>query len=105
MVLIFSEHTSNRLSYILQCIFHELLGTEWELTTEPDYFNGHSGSKLNYSAQLFPVALQILPSGLLFETGIRPVEPEVFDFENTKAFFKTGASDFPFDIFSASFYL
>ncbi len=52
----------------------------------------------------FPAASVFGRTGLLFETGIRPVEIGCLTFESQKALFPT-EGDLPFDIFAAAFYL
>jgi hypothetical protein len=69
-------------------------------------FNAYTGPKLNYSIETFPDnKLQIMPCGLLAETGLAAQTITVEEWNGLKIFFKTEQGALPFDIFSASFYL
>jgi len=111
MLTIYSEHTSPRLEYICNVLFREQLGIDFTITQNVSELKDNF--ILNYSSQQLTInAIQIIPHGLLFEKNIQEQEIDVFRFksfikENKKeiAFFKNPLSDFPFDIFSAAFYL
>lgn len=110
MVLIYSHITSARLQYICHFIFKELMGVEFRITVDSEEFKNHTGVKINYSdrkidtAQDGPV-FNIQGNSLLFDEIIIQQEIICFDVHGTKVFFRTHNSDFPFDIFAASFYL
>jgi hypothetical protein len=111
MLTIYSEHTSPRLDYISNVLLKEQLGIDFTITQNVSELNGNF--ILNYSSQQLTInAFQIIPHGLLFENNIREQEIDVFRFnsfinDNKKiiSFFESPSSDFPFDIFSAAFYL
>ncbi len=111
MLTIYSEHTSPRLEYICNVLFKEQLGIDYSISNNADSLDGNF--VINYSTQRLSVnAFQIIPYGLLFEKNIREQEIDIFRFnslinENKKltAFFESPSSNFPFDIFSAAFYL
>ena len=111
MLTIYSEHTSPRLEYICNVLFKEQLGIDFKITKNDSELKDNF--TINYSNQRLTInAFQIIPHGLLFENNIQEQEIDVFRFksfikENKKeiAFFKNPLSDFPFDIFSAAFYL
>ncbi|MCP9752687.1 polysaccharide deacetylase family protein [Ferruginibacter sp. HRS2-29] len=106
MLLIYSAVTSYRLQYICQFIFKEQLGITYSLTLDADGFAAHDGPKVNYSKAIFANnGFAIRNTGLLFETGVKAQAIECFEANGNKAFFKIEDSDFPFDIFAASFYL
>jgi hypothetical protein len=106
MLLIYSHTGSARLLYICSFIFKEQLGLQFNLTIDAEKFKAHTGPKINYSdLQISNEAFQIKNHSLLFEKNIQPQTIECFTVNNYKAFFKTENSDFPFDIFAASFYL
>ena len=105
MVLIFSNKTSPRLQYICSFIFKELMGNDVAITTDVSEFESYEGIKINYGIKPLGSSLAILPSTLLFEPGIKQQSIACFEINNYKAFFKIENSDFPFDIFAASFYL
>ncbi len=122
-MLIYSPHITPRLRYTIDFFSKELFDSPLLLTQDLDQFRATIGPRINYSEIAIPGAFQVRPSGLLFATGISPQTIECFRFNNTAsqsglsmtpgaphsanrliAFFPTGG-DFPFDIFSAAFYL
>jgi len=106
MVLIYSYTTSSRLHYILSFIFKELMSIEFSITTDLIEFEKYEGVKINYSSnENLNSEFKIQNNALLFESGINKLGIECFEINGYKAFFKTGNSDFPFDIFAACFYL
>ncbi|MFN3404340.1 MAG: polysaccharide deacetylase family protein [Cytophagaceae bacterium] len=109
MILILVPSVSNRITYTFNLIFKELLKKEFRVTTSHEEFNEWSGAKFYYgdlplngknSDHLF-----FCSTGLLFEKHIVEKEPELFDWNGYKVFFKTSSGDLPFDVFSAAFYL
>lgn len=105
-VIIYTEKFSNRLSYISEILFGTLLGLPYQLTTDQKYFTESSGPGINYSGKKFEKAVQIIPSGLLFDTGIKNINPEYARWNNMHTLFYTGnEADIPFDMFSAAFYM
>ena len=111
MLTIYSEYTSPRLEYICNVLFREQLGIDYTISNNADSLEGDF--IINYSTQRLSVnAFHIIPHGLLFEKNIQEQEIDVFRFksfinENKKiiSFFESTSSNFPFDIFSAIFYL
>lgn len=111
MLTIYSELTSPRLEYICNVLFKEQLGIDFKITNNVSELNDNI--IINYSSQRLTItAFQIIPHGLLFENHIHEQEIDIFRFnsliiENKKltAFFESPSSHFPFDIFSAAFYL
>ena len=105
MLLIYTPNPAIRLQYICKFIFDEILCASYSLTFDEQSFIQHDGNKINYSNKRFDNIFQIVPHQLIFENDIKERTITCFDFKNTKAFFKTIESDFPFDIFAACFYL
>jgi len=106
MLLIYSASSPSRLTYIFNLIFHDILGIEYELTNNEEYFRQSNSPKLSYSDSAFGDELFFQSTSLLFEKGISQQNISVFDWYFGKAFFPTSpASAFPFDPFAASFYL
>jgi len=106
MLLIYTHKINNRIRYIFNLIFHDLLLIEIKFTNKITEFNNYEGPKLNYSFQ--PVADEIFfsPANLLFETGIRQQTIEHVEFDGIKCPFPVYKNScFPFDPFAASFYL
>jgi hypothetical protein len=115
-MLLFSTHITPRLTYIVDFVGSELLDgpAPITITTDKAAFAAATGPRINYSDQhiagcfsIRPAAARPAPTGaasLLFESGVRAIEIECFPFRDQKAFFAT-EGDFPFDLFSAAFYL
>ncbi len=105
-MLIYSETVSTRLQYISKFIIQEQLGVTVTLTTNLEGFKAHDGPRINYSGQEFGEGFfNLRNESLLFEKTISEQPITCFPYEGHKAFFKIVNSDFPFDIFAASFYL
>ncbi|MDR0733033.1 MAG: hypothetical protein LBF08_03085 [Dysgonamonadaceae bacterium] len=107
MTLIYSpENNTNRLNYIARHIFENILGTEFKIIHEKTAYLRHAGAGINYSNEPLNHGLQIIPHGLLSETGVRAI-PDMAESEwkGFFCFFKQEAGHIPFDLFSASFYL
>lgn len=106
MLFIYSHTSSARLQYICSFIFKEQMGIEYELTIDSEAFKNYAGAKINYSdTKIADDEFYIQNHTLLFENGIQEQKINCFIANSSKAFFKTADSDFPFDIFAASFYL
>lgn len=106
MVLIYSEVTSSRLQYIGSFIFQELMQVAIEFTTDAERFRLYHGAKINYSkGQSTADEFHVQNTSLLFENGVQVQTIDCFETSGYTAFFKISASDFPFDIFAATFYL
>ena len=104
-MLFYSEHTSPRLVYILDLIGNEILSEPIRLISDRGAYKNYSEPKINYSSdRISGEEYFIRPHPLIFETGIREQSITCFDFNGRPAFFKTDG-DFPFDLFSAAFYL
>lgn len=106
MILIYSHKSTSRLRYALNLVFRDVIQTPFKLTTNPVEFNLYEGAKFTYGFHALENEFFVQAKSLLFENGI--IEQEITGMETlgTKAFFGTSSrSDFPFDIFAASFYL
>ena len=107
-LLIYSPQITPRLNYIFDFIFREFLGLSYDLTNNLQVFTEVRCIKIQYAENFIniPNSLFIKAHSLLFEPDIKTQNIEVFDWQKTKAFFKTDKKSFiPYDIFAASFYL
>ena len=103
-VKIYAKAQSPRLEYIAGIILGNILGLEWEIVTDRRKIGKHP--LINYTGESLSGAFKISPDNLLFETGIRRREIIVTQWNNLPVFFQApDGADFPFDIFSASFYM
>ena len=105
-LLIYTPQITQRVNYIFQLFFDSLIPTAYTVTSDERAFRGYNGPKLNYSATSFPDnKLQVIPGGLLTETGIKVQSIGIGEWNRMKIFFMVDKGSVPFDIFSASFYL
>ncbi len=106
-ILIYTHKRTNRVLYIFKHVFGEMLGLDAECIHDKEAFTAYEGPKLNYSFQPIGDEPFIMADDLLFERGISEQELNFADYNGQKSFFLTynKKSVFPFDLFSASFYL
>ena len=112
MVLIYTNKSSPRLQYIAAFIFKDLIKTPYAITSHEDSYKTFDGIKINYSGKKIADDELCIPvQGLLEEQGVQEQTIEVFELNGTKAFFRSATPEapqikiYPFDIFSAAFYL
>lgn len=108
MILLLSDTITPRLQYIADFIFKENWGVEYSITTDKKNFEDSDAIKINYTEDQYPEGVvNVSGCRLLFEKEIHKQNIETFEVNGLIAFFKNerGAVDFPFDIFSATFYL
>lgn len=107
MVLILSDSISPRLQYIADFIFKENFGVDCFITTNKHEFESSDAIKINYTPEAIAGdIIHIGGSRLLFEKKNHQQKIDVFILKDFAAFFKNEFEDnFPFDIFSAAFYL
>jgi hypothetical protein len=104
-MLVYAHHITPRLQYTLHCI-KQVQRLSISVTSDAEQFKNYAGVKINYGSKAFTGNEIIMGScGLLFETGIRTQHIGCFTVNGQKAFFKTDDADYPFDLFSAIFYL
>jgi hypothetical protein len=105
-VLIFSEHISPRLQYVVNFIFKDVLGTGVEIISDKESFLGTDEPKISYTRERIGNELNIIPSGFLSGEKITEIKPESGLWENLKTIFPVSVeSDIPFDLFAGVFYL
>lgn len=103
-VRIFSAEDTPRLRFISSLILGEILGLPWMITSDRRKIRNRP--VINYSDEKIEGSFSIVPEGLLAEKGISRREIEVTQWKGLPVFFASKKeSDFPFDIFAASFYL
>ncbi len=105
-ILIYTHKITHRNKYIFNLLFKDILGVEFNLTSNVEEFKNYSGAKISYTLHPLTNEVFFASRNLLFETGITEQSISVFDFNNIKVFFAVGKeSILPFDVFAASFYL
>jgi hypothetical protein len=103
-VKIFSKHDVPRLRYIAAIILGDILGLSWEIITDKRKLGKQV--VINYSHEVINGSFKISPDPLLFEAGIVSRDVIVNEWRGIPVFFMTTPdSDFPFDVFAASFFL
>lgn len=103
-LLIYTTEITPRVDYIFQLFFDSLIRTSYNITSDEAAFKAYPGPKLNYSNTSFADnAIQIIPCGLLEETGIKAQSIDMVEWNKLKIFFKTGHSSLPFDVFQLPF--
>ena len=102
MIAIYTPYHSNRIKYVLDYIFEQQFGCDYLLLDSP-ILNDSAIVHVNYSNTFLDGWLNISPSGLLDEVGIRHIE---INFKKVNSLFLMFAddTDLGFDIFSAIFY-
>jgi len=71
MILVYTPKTTNRVRYIFEFIFQDILQTEVSFTNNDEEINAHQGPVINYSNQKIDNTLFFESSGFLFEKGIQ----------------------------------
>ena len=104
-MIIYSSILTHRLRYTADFISMQLTGEPALISQNQQEYIASDRLRLNYSDQrITPDELWIRPQGLLFENGIRQQDMVCTDWQGQLIFFPT-AGDWPFDLFSAVFFL
>ena len=108
-MLILVNKRTNRLYYIFELIFKDLLGINFKITTDNEVFTSYDGPKFHYGTNQFWNEPFQKASSLLYERNIHSIpdsDLKIIDHNDTKAIFPVynDKSMFPFDPFAASFY-
>lgn len=106
-LLIYTEQTSNRLTYIFDLLLGEIMGLTYELTSDKDFFSNAPLPKFSYAKQ--PIADEIFFANvpLLFETDIKPQPINFCEHGDLRGFFPVyhEQSLFSFDLFASAFFM
>lgn len=106
MVLIYTHKITPRVRYTFKQIFTRILQIDIDFTSKVEEFVAFNGPKFSYTNVALGKEFFVQSNELLFEQGIRDVEIVMQKWEGVPCFFSTiEASEIPFDIFAASFYL
>lgn len=104
-ITIYISELNNRIHFLFKHVF-KIIGLRVTFTNDKESFKYCVAPKLNYSIERITDELFIKPHGLLYEKGLRKVFVKLDYYKNLPVLFSSnGESDFPFDIFSAIFYL
>lgn len=106
MLLVYTHKITPRLRYIFKQIFREFLEIEVGFTTAVEKFIAHQGAKISYSKKPLGNEMFFQCHNILFEQGVNDIDISVTNWDDIPIFFQTNEkSEFPFDIFGASFFL
>lgn len=106
MLLIYVQKSTSRVKYAFNLLLKDIIQTPFELCNDAKTFREHTGPKFSYHSSALGDELFIQCNNLLFENGIAEQDIAPFEIGESVAFFKSSAkSSFPFDVFSASFYM
>ncbi|TVR42238.1 MAG: hypothetical protein EA394_03930 [Bacteroidia bacterium] len=109
MILVYTPRISSRIEYISGLLLGNILGADWECTSDKKRLEGFNGPKISYGKQ--PPArdtLHIPASGFLMERGVHFFFPEMDYFDDLPALFPVpdpADNTLHFDLFAAAFYL
>lgn len=105
MLFIYTEHITPRLQYTCDFIFNRVISTPYEFVSDQIVFENIRGAKLNYSTKDISSSFHLIPSGLLFETGIREQNNISTGTQRKFRLFANSQCDMLFDVFAAVFYM
>lgn len=106
-LLILVPKITGRVIYIFELVLSQLLGLEYDLTTDETKFKAYEGPKLHYGTQRIDDESFVKAVDILFERHISEQSFRTVDFEDTVAPFAVFGKGvlLPFDVFAASFFL
>jgi hypothetical protein len=105
MVLIHVSEVNNRLRYIFDLIFKDILKIEYTFSSTTEEFMASNLPKFSYGKSSLGNFLHINSDTLLFEKDVHKQHIEFKQWNNLPIFFHQDNANIPFDIFAASFYL
>ena len=106
MLLIYTQKVTPRIMYVFKHVCTHILGIPIKFTSKIEEFIAHDGAKLSYGKQPLGNEFFIQKVDLLMEQGFSELDIKVQPWDDTICFFAVPeASELPFDIFAASFYL
>ncbi len=106
-MLVHVPKITDRVVYTFDLLLGDLLGLEYELTSDGDLFKTFEGPKMHYGLDRLCDAPFQKAVNLLFERHIKEQDLNTVDFEEVKGIFPVYGKNLlmPFDLFAASFYL
>jgi len=106
-LLIYSRQSSQRLEYICRFIFKDILRMPYRISSSYTEASEYKGPILSYDKQPITGSISIIPTSLLFDTGINHVPMEIGEWNGMPAFPMAWnhKADIPFDLLAGAFYL
>jgi len=106
LLLIFSEHITPRLNYVIRFIFDQFLGIKTDITSDKDFFINSDLPKISYLSGRITNEFNISPDGILFEQEIKEKHPDMQMWNDLPVIFPANnPANLPFDIFAAIFFM
>jgi len=105
-LLVYTHKRSARLMYVLDFVFHRILGYKLKVLTQWDAFEAEETIlKINYSSKESAEVYTVYPLDLLFETDLFEQPIHLLEWESIPIIYGHNyKSQIPFDLFAASFY-
>ena len=94
-LLIYVVQKTNRLTYVANFLFKELLGVEHGLTDDLEEWKQYTGPKLIYDHQPNDHQPFLYACSLLFENDLKTQQVEVFEYKGIAVFFKAKDTEKP----------
>ena len=106
-MLVLVPKVTGRVMYVFDLMLRQLLGLDFDFTTDVEQFKAFEGPKLHYGPQRIGDEPFVKAVDLLFERHIHEQSIRTVDFEETVAPFAVYGNGnlMPFDVFAASFFL
>ncbi len=105
-MLIYSENITARLQYTAKVMFEYVVNLEYAITSDENEFNNYDGPKINYSVKNETKSINIRPNGLMESVDTSKVDIDHLVVAGMPVIFpETDPQTFPFDIFSAVFFM
>lgn len=103
-MLIYTPHITPRIVYVTHWVFSSVFQTPYRLTDNFSLFEQSTGARLNYSNKPVSNVPQILPCGLLTETGVQVQQIPLYRNAGKVYPFAVGNDLLGFDVLAAVFY-
>lgn len=106
-MLILVPKVTGRVMYVFDLMLRQLLGFEYDLTSDEEQFKTFEGPRLHYGSQRLGDEPYVKSVELLFERHIHEQSFRTVEFEGTVAPYAVYGQGnlMPFDVFAASFFL
>ncbi len=106
MLLIYAGKMTNRLGYTLNLIFDEMMGIEYSITTDREYFMAYEGAKFSYCRENLGNEVFLRCTDVLFQTTIEVLDLDYFEQDGLPYIFRTYSqtSVCNYDVLASVFY-
>ncbi|MBK6776510.1 MAG: hypothetical protein IPG74_11980 [Flavobacteriales bacterium] len=104
-VFVHIEQSSPRARYIIGHVLERMLGWSVEWVDDQETLRATDGLRLLYGTAELSDVFRVHPEGLLHETHLRSVDPQVTRVPGQHALFPTATGDTAFDVFAAAFWM